>query len=301
MGSKKRRRAPAGPRPADISSSGEVLGWLEHMLAVPAATLRLAAKAVLARLACHLNYETCSIKVKFRTLAAETGSSPRHVRRLLSECESAGWLKVIHGRGQAANSYLLLVPNARSGAYRAPQNSGATVGHTKRRSGAQKPRSGALRVPTRTRTRSKEFVGEDGNWTSTKNQKFAEAVANPDAGFTQFWKHYPRKDGPEDARSAWKRARMRGASIEHLVAIAKRYATEEQDRNPIFTLTAKRWLDGGHYDNPPRPPSQAINKHNGTRHYGSRPSMQEPLLEAGGFDPVTGTFQDDEEVNHHDQ
>lgn len=73
--------------------------------------------------------------------------------------------------------------------------------------------------------------------------------------FTEFWKHYPRKVGKEDARRAWGRAiKRRKTNPDDIVAGAARYAADPNLPETAFIPHPDRWLNGNRWENDPEPP-----------------------------------------------
>lgn len=70
-------------------------------------------------------------------------------------------------------------------------------------------------------------------------------------GFDDFWKIWPRKDGKDDARKAWKQVGKIGYNAEEIVAGTKAYVILWKERGtdrchipmPATYLRGKRWLD----------------------------------------------------------
>lgn len=76
------------------------------------------------------------------------------------------------------------------------------------------------------------------------------------ADFEEFWSIYPLKKGKDSALGAWRAAKKR-ASIEDIMAGAKRYAGEVRGKDPKYIKHPQGWLSAGRWaDEPDRTPTQ---------------------------------------------
>lgn len=92
--------------------------------------------------------------------------------------------------------------------------------------------------------------GEVVNTSATAAPKRAHHTYPDD--FLMFWEQYPKKVGKDAALKAWKSATQR-ASVEDIIAGAKRYAADET-RDPKFTKDPQGWLTAGKWADQPEPP-----------------------------------------------
>jgi hypothetical protein len=71
--------------------------------------------------------------------------------------------------------------------------------------------------------------------------------------FDQFWEHYPRKVGRQDAQRAWDKAR-RKVNPGTIQAAVERMATDPNLPDAQFIPHASTWLNRGGWDDAPYPP-----------------------------------------------
>lgn len=102
-----------------------------------------------------------------------------------------------------------------------------------------------------------EKIREDKNKTTARQQPRSLAslaeVDNPPDRFDEFWTAYPRKVAKQPAVKAWKAALKRGEDPAHVIAVARRYATEKANSDPRHIAHASTWLNGCRYDDPIEP------------------------------------------------
>lgn len=73
-------------------------------------------------------------------------------------------------------------------------------------------------------------------------------------GFNEFYDEaYPRRKDRAKAEKAWRAARRKGNTAEHMIAAARRYSEETRGREARYVLHPTTWLNGGSYDNEPEP------------------------------------------------
>lgn len=72
--------------------------------------------------------------------------------------------------------------------------------------------------------------------------------------FAEFYDAYPRRKDRLKAEKAFRAALRRGATADHLIAAARRYADETRHREARYVAHPTSWLNGGSYDNEPDPP-----------------------------------------------
>jgi hypothetical protein len=95
------------PHPAKIERFRDRDEWIMRMLG---GSLSAPAKIVTTCLALHLNIDKGRLEIASDTLAAETNYSERHVRRVITEIESAGWIGVTRSVGRC-HHYQLMMPD----------------------------------------------------------------------------------------------------------------------------------------------------------------------------------------------
>lgn len=192
-----------------------------------------------------------------RDIQARTGLSERAVRNALADMERAGvmrrdmrvnqstryWLHV----GQVAEGGARGAPGAGNappapdapGAHNAPEG-----GTTCPRVGHDVPVGGAPRAPITTNEPSQEPPEEP-------------SPPRDPAGFADWWAEYPRKDAKGAARTAYAKARKRGASVADLLTGLRRYPFNPEPQfipHPATWLNQGRW-ESAHEAEPIRPAS----------------------------------------------
>lgn len=92
-----------------------------------------------------------------------------------------------------------------------------------------------------------------------KDISSSKAKVDPEKGFSEFWKLYPRKVAKGQARKAFVAAISKGAVLETILAGATRYIAERSGQEDKFTkhpatwLNAECWTDGA-IEAPAKPP-----------------------------------------------
>lgn len=88
----------------------------------------------------------------------------------------------------------------------------------------------------------------------------AAAPSKLDEGFDRFWAEWPRKVGKQGAQRAFRTARRRGASIDHLVAATRQHAAAwiAQGTPRQFIPHPATWLNDGRYDDEIENPNQTV-------------------------------------------
>lgn len=72
-----------------------------------------------------------------------------------------------------------------------------------------------------------------------------------DADFDEFWATYPRREGKDQARKAWRKAIKRAKPAE-IIAGAARYR-DDPNRDPAYTKHPGPWLNAGRWADDPLP------------------------------------------------
>ena len=87
----------------------------------------------------------------------------------------------------------------------------------------------------------------------------AEAEAEVKTGFSLFWAVYPRKQGKEDARKAWKQMASKRPPVSEIVAKVEelRQTRDWIKDNGQFVPGAGKWLRAGGWDDEPGPAATA--------------------------------------------
>lgn len=80
-----------------------------------------------------------------------------------------------------------------------------------------------------------------------------ELIPTPttDPGFDEFWATYPRREGKDQARKAWRKAVKRAKPAE-IIAGAARYR-DDPNRDPAYTKHPGPWLNAGRWADDPLP------------------------------------------------
>jgi hypothetical protein len=100
-----------------------------------------------------------------------------------------------------------------------------------------------------------EGKGREGNRKGKESQSVADATRPGDAKFEEFWKAYPRRDGPNPRKPAelkFKALAQTGVDPDEMIQAAKRLAVDESRRGKVGTqfipqaltwLNQQRWSD----------------------------------------------------------
>lgn len=72
-------------------------------------------------------------------------------------------------------------------------------------------------------------------------------------GFDEFYTAFPRRKDRLKAEKAWRAARRKGVTADHMIEVAGRYAVETRGREARYVLLPASWLNAGSYDNDPEP------------------------------------------------
>lgn len=85
---------------------------------------------------------------------------------------------------------------------------------------------------------------------------------NPNDGFEDFYRAYPRKVGRGDAEKAYRSARKAGATRQEIQAGVMRYVAERFGQDPKFTKHASSWLNSKRWlDAPPEVSTPRVEAH----------------------------------------
>jgi hypothetical protein len=83
----------------------------------------------------------------------------------------------------------------------------------------------------------------------------AATVRAPRSAFDDFWEHYPRKVGKDDARKAWDKAvKVKKVDAARIVEGAQRFAADPNLPEKQFIPHPSTWLARGGWDDEPCPP-----------------------------------------------
>lgn len=104
--------------------------------------------------------------------------------------------------------------------------------------------------------------------THTNPQQAAAKVDGADQ-FDNFWAAYPKRKAKTEARKAWIKALKDGATADHVIAAASRFAGERAAKDPQYTPYPATWLARGSYDDEPEPTQGAflVPINGGAAHY----------------------------------
>lgn len=94
--------------------------------------------------------------------------------------------------------------------------------------------------------------GTKGNPQDTTFELIPAPTTNHD--FDKFWVTYPRREGKEAARKAWRKA-IRRAKPAEIIAGAARYR-DDPNRDPAYTKHPGPWLNAGRWEDDPLPQRQ---------------------------------------------
>ena len=220
-------------------SHAEHFRWMQAVLADPAFTH--AQKAILVRLALHLNVKSGRCDPSIESLAKGAAVTPRAVQAAITRAQKLGQLGRDEGGGRGnTNSYALLLKE--------PDTE------------AETPHSGAPFVETLhgdavfTETLHGQTLNGEGQKGARPRHKPCMAVhpntenkkniANND-DFDRWYAIYPKHRARGKARKAFERIIRSGkATVDELIAGATRYAAERQGQEQRFTKDPATWLNG---------------------------------------------------------
>ena len=174
-----------------------------------------------------------------RTLAEMVDMQERSVRRCIGELEEAGAISRVprfdeDGR-QMSNAYRLDVLVSHGAARSAPAGtpgSGPAVGEEGDSGVSQTLPVGTLPEEQTTQTRARERKSE------------REESLSAEEEFNEWYQHYPRRVARGQAERTFARVRCEGASLEALIAGAKRYARQVAGKEARFIRYPATWLNG---------------------------------------------------------
>lgn len=264
--------------------------WMAAVMAAPG--LSMGTRLLAARLALFVNLSDGRCDPSIATLAREVAMTTRGVEKALAILAEAGWITRTISRGRRSNSYALCLDRAASRSTEAHDATCATPNHgsgmelstPNAHSGfndatpnerAPTPEQNDAQPRTTVRTNSKRT--EDKNRgeilpppprshfsrpdeaprpVAAESRSIASATPtstpSPDAGFAEWWRVYPKREGETGARRAYERIVRSGeASPAELLAGAMRYAAGRQGEPERFTKSPENWLRGGHWSDPP--------------------------------------------------
>ena len=228
------------------------------------AELPATAKVVAARMLDYLHTQTGRCCPSYQSLADGTGLKRRAIIYAVQDLEGSGWIKVDRVKGGAASGANRYATNEiRFDFARAEQGASTVHGDAPSRVHDDAPltvHSGALSQDGNSAQSC--TGGVHGGAPSTVHsgapesgitgkQDREESPPTPSA-FDEWWEAYPRRDGKIAARKAFDRAlKNRQATVDELIAGARRYAAARAGQDPKFTKVPTTWLNGGHWADEP--------------------------------------------------
>jgi hypothetical protein len=262
----------------------------EWMWALLASDLPHAAVRVGMAIARHLRCNTGRCDPSCAALATDSHVSERWVYQAVALLEHAGWIVIERTRGQLSQ-YVLLTPDDRvtpdvnvtpdsyvrgttDTHFRGTPEASAGVTApdiiTKRaikrtikgaKSLSHAPNLNLGNLGNGKDSDAKDLLGETEAKPQPKNKK-DNGHADVDAWFEKFWPVYPKQVGEDAARRAFAKLIKGGADPEAVIARAKLYAIERQNKPDKYTLNPATWLNDGHWKNAP-PPGVVIDNDSG--------------------------------------
>jgi hypothetical protein len=127
--------------------------------------------------------------------------------------------------------------------------------------------------------------------TELQEPSSAEPMDHPRPSFLfeQFWDHYPRKVGRQDAQRAWDKAR-RKVNPAVIQAAVERMATDPNLPDQQFIPHASTWLNRGGWDDAPYPPPSngraSPTRHDENAHAVHRMQQREQAMRNGNQTPL---------------
>lgn len=226
------------------------------------------AKLVAARLLYHHSAQTGRCSPSYQTLAEGAALTRRSVIAGVRELEERSWLSVHRVKGGDPTAARGFVTNGFTIAFgRQPglPLEGGGVKKTTLPPGEENDTGGSERndtpgVKETTLGGVNKTTLNSGKDTGKGNREESPPTPSP---FDEWWQAYPRRDGKIAARKAFDRVlKKRSATVDELIAGARRYAEARAGDDPKFTKVPTTWLNGGHWADEPvrgRNPGSAAN------------------------------------------
>ncbi|MBI2719554.1 MAG: hypothetical protein HY245_03935 [Rhizobiales bacterium] len=193
-----------------------------------------------------------------KLLAADCGISFTAARNAIDSLARRGHLMVVtgNGRGHATTySWVMKVPEKCNADGTFEENKVPPTLHLSKNKGATKlkerchgdPHKGAMPVAPNPLSKSVED--------SVESISPKKPLSNGMAGkaFDEFWFHYPRKVAKGAAEKAYVKA-LKATDAATLLAGAKRYAAEQQGKDPKYTKHPAGWLNEKRWEDEPVSP-----------------------------------------------
>lgn len=188
-------------------------------LAMKQQGLKPAAKIVLYWLADHYNGETGECFPSHKRLAEVCEMTDRSVRNQIEVLKDMGLIEVFDRKrpngSQTSNAYKLLL----------------------------KEECGGKNIPTPSENISTHPMKNFPTHNLVNNNLGKELNILVNDRFDEFWMIYPRKVAKGNAQKAWAKA-VKRASVEEILAGARRYAEARQGQDNQFTAHPASWLNG---------------------------------------------------------
>ncbi|TXN00568.1 helix-turn-helix domain-containing protein [Methylobacterium sp. WL64] len=227
--------------------------WQLLQAIIADADLSQTAKLVAARLLYHHSSQTGRCSPSYQTLADGIALKRRAMINAVQELESRDWLSVLRVKGGDPTAARGFVTNA----FRI--NFGRLDKAPPVHDDALPPGAPPC-TPPGARNDTPPVHGDalppvhggapnSGKDTGKGNREESPPTPTP---FDEWWQAYPRRDGKIAARKAFDRVlKNRSATIEELIAGARRYAEARAGDDPKFTKVPTTWLNGGHWADEP--------------------------------------------------
>ncbi|MGU3665764.1 helix-turn-helix domain-containing protein [Methylobacterium sp. A49B] len=229
------------------------------------AELPATAKLVAARLLYHHSSQTGRCSPSYQTVADGIALQRRAVIRAVQDLEARGWLIVSRVKGGDPAAAQGFVTNGFQINFDRLDESLLVHGETLPPGAPEDTPPGVSpetppSVPQGTPGVSGEALppvsGETPNSGKNTGKGNREESPPTPSAFDVWWEAYPRRDGKIAARKAFDRAlKKRAATVEELIAGARRYAAARAGQDPKFTKVPTTWLNGGHWADEPAMPS----------------------------------------------
>lgn len=236
---------------------------LQTIIAAP--NLSATAKVVAARILDYFHSQTGRCCPSYQALADGTGLKRRAVIYAVQELEEGRWITVDRVKGGASASAGRYATNAfRIDFSRVGSEASTVHGDAPSRVHGDAPSTVHGGAPE-----SIDITGKE----------TGKTPPTPSA-FDEWWEVYPRKVAKDAARRIFDRVvRDRRATVEDLIASARRYATETASRDPEHVKHPSTWLNGGCWaDEPAIRRASVPEAHRGDRRRGGYSATRDWLL-----------------------
>jgi hypothetical protein len=205
--------------------------WMEAVLAAPSSTFTHAQKTVLLRLALHRNLKTGRCDPSIEIIAAGSALSSRAVQATFVRAEEFGWLTRLIGGGRGnTTSYSLRL----GGSFASEETLHSDAAFTETLHGQTTNDNAEKGAPPSRKPCTSMHP-------NTENKKNTDSKHD----FDRWYCYYPKHRSRATARNAFERVLKEGkATVEELIAGAKRYAAERAGQSTRYTLDPATWLNG---------------------------------------------------------